>query len=88
MKITKNLIVKSIDDFHKLIDKQYTLLESSTTLMEFTDVMFDYYHGCQCLEDEYANNAKNLLSDISQDEQVLNLIKNYFECDKVIFNLK
>lgn len=88
MQVVKKLVISSPDELFRLVGNQFTLLEKSQILMSFCDNLMDYYHGCRCLESFYLEKVMTDIREISQNSDTISILKEYFKCDQIIFDLK
>lgn len=87
IKISKILQINSIDYLYKiLIDGGDELVSKNNIFQIFLDHITDYYFGCKCMEEEYLTFCKLEYINISNNEDAITSIKEYFECDEVIFS--
>lgn len=84
--ISKVLHINSIDYLYNLLKDNDELIRKNRIFQVFLDYMRDYYHGCKCMEDEYLAFCKLEYNDISNNEDAISSIKEYFSCDDVIFS--
>ena len=81
--ITKNLYIQSKDQLYKLIEQHETLSESKL-FIPFMDSMTDHYYGCRCDADRFDYVSNNEYIKLN-NEEVLKTLKEYFNCNDVIF---
>lgn len=81
--IIKKLHIESKDQLYKLVDQNEELSEN-ILFIPFMDSMKDHYWGCRCEEVRF-----NEVSDAEyyklNTQEVLNLLKDFFNCDIVTF---
>lgn len=85
IEIKKNLYIKTLDYFYKLIKSNDELIDKNNQLAAFHDYMYDYYNGCACDSDSYLNLADKEFNNISKSEECISILKEHFKCDDVIF---
>ncbi len=85
IQIKKNLHIKTLDYFYKLIKSNDELIESNQKIATFHDYMYDYYNGCPCDSDSYFNLANKEFDNIAESEECILILKEHFKCDDVIF---
>ena len=83
--IVKILDIKSKEHLYKVINHNGNL-SSDKIFTVFMDSMYIYYNGCNCNFDLYDKDSDKEYSKISNDLEIISKLKEYFKCEKVIFN--
>lgn len=86
IEIKKNLNIKSLDYFYKLIRSNDELLDKHYKFAAFHDYMYDYYNGCVCSQDQFLNLSEKEYDDISKSDECISILIEHFSCDSIIFN--
>jgi hypothetical protein len=81
--IVKKLFIKDKEQLYKLVEPNDDL-KSNSLFTTFLDSMNDYYYGCKCSESYFDSVSNQEYKNIKNDE-VANLLKDYFNCDSVEF---
>lgn len=81
--ISKNLHISSKDQLYKLIN-QNEELSTNNIFIPFMDSMNDHYYGCRCDEVAFRIKSDNEYDKLD-NENVINLLKDFFKCDSVKF---
>ena len=82
--ISKNLYIKTKDQLYKLID-QNDDLSSNKIFIPFMDSMVDHYYGCRCNESLYNIKSNEEYEILKDNDDVINILKEFFKCDLVSF---
>jgi hypothetical protein len=83
--ITKNLNIESKNHLYKLINSNEEL-SSNKIFTIFMDRMYILYNGCNCSFDAYDKDSNTEYVNISNNEEISKILKEFFKCDGIIFN--
>lgn len=78
------LSITSPQEFYKILLNNDDL-SKHPKFNNFMDAMSDYYYGCECEHKRLLELSKYNYYKISKDVEVLDIIKNYYNCEYVIF---
>lgn len=81
--ISKSLYINSKDQLYKIVEGDEYLSENNI-FIPFMDSMRDHYYGCRCDADRYNDLSNQEYNKLNNDE-VINILKNYFNCNEVKF---
>jgi len=81
--IVKRLLIENKDQLYKIIEPNDDL-SSNILFIPFLDSMRDHYYGCRCAEVQF-NTISNQEYENLKTEEVINFLKDYFNCDSVEF---
>lgn len=87
MNIVKKLLVNSPNDFYNLIRDKNHIVEQSSDLVKFRDLMYLSIYGCDCDKGENLKKALIIYRNLhTLDSHIIEEIKKYTSSDKMIFN--
>lgn len=81
--IIRNLVITSLEQLYKLLKNREELTEKHSQFSFFIEITRDYLKGCQCFEDVLYHLSIREYNKISDSEELINIIKNHFNCDSV-----
>ena len=86
--IIRNLIISSLDQLYNLLKNNEELIVKSDKFSNFLEFMKNYKNGCMCFEDMFFNLSIGEYNKISENQELIELIKDHFKCDsvKIILN--
>ena len=83
--ITKNLNIESKAHLYKLINTNEEL-SSNKIFTIFMDKMYILYNGCGCNFSMYDSSSNLEYTNLSNNEEVISKLKEFFKCDGIFFN--
>lgn len=83
--ISKNLNIESKAHLYKIINTNEEL-SSNKIFTIFMDKMYILYNGCDCNFSMYNADSDKEYIKVSTNEEVISKLKEFFECDGIIFN--
>ena len=83
--ITKNLNIESKAHLYKLINTNEEL-SSNKIFTIFMDKMYILYNGCDCNFSMYDSSSNLEYTNLSNNEEVISKLKEFFKCDGIFFN--
>lgn len=83
--ISKNLNIESKAHLYKIISANEEL-SSNKIFTIFMDKMYILYNGCDCNFSMYNTDSDKEYIKVSTNEEVISKLKEFFECDGIIFN--
>lgn len=81
--ITRYLVINSLDQLYKLLKNREELVVKHNQFSVFLDFMKNYYKGCMCFEDMFYHLSISEYNKISENKEIIDLIKNHFSCEDV-----
>ncbi len=81
--IIRNLVITSLDQLYNLLKNREELIAKHDQFSRFLEFMNGYYKGCMCLEDMFYNISIEQYNKISEDLEIIEIIRNHFSCDSV-----
>jgi hypothetical protein len=83
--ISKNLNIESKAHLYKLINTNEEL-SSNKIFTIFMDKMYILYNGCDCNFSMYDSSSNLEYTNLSNNEEVISKLKEFFKCDGIFFN--
>lgn len=78
------LTISSLQEFYKMLCNNDEI-NKHPKFSKFMDAMSDYYYGCECDHEKLLELSKYNYRNLSNDEEVVAIIKNYYNCEYVVF---
>ena len=83
--ITKNLNIESKYHLNKIIGENEQL-SSDKVFIIFIDKMYILNYGCKCNFDMYDKDTNDEYINLSNNEEAISKLKEFFKSDGIIFN--
>jgi uncharacterized protein with von Willebrand factor type A (vWA) domain len=81
--IIRNLIITSFEQLYGLLKNKEELVKNYNQLSKFMEYVEDYLNGCKCMEDAMYHLTVREYNKISENNELTEVIKNYFSCNIV-----
>lgn len=78
------LSISSPQEFYKILCNNDEI-NKHPKFINFLDAMSDYYYGCECEHDRLFELSKYNYNKLSNDLEVIDIIKSHYNCEYVVF---